>query len=168
MLGRAQRLPPAEHGQITVRGDSGFYAVELMMDCRKRGMRFTFSATRTSLMWSKLAETNEDAWQDAIEMRGAQVAELAFTPEGWKHEPLRLIVRRVPVTAAEIQATSPRARRRKTIPPEQLQMVLDGELDSTFAYSFICAARRPVVSPAQPGGTRRKVLGSNGLPGSER
>jgi len=31
-----------------------------------------------------------------------------------------------------------------------------------------CAARRPVVSPAQPGGTRRIVLGSNGLPGSER
>jgi integrase/recombinase XerD len=31
-----------------------------------------------------------------------------------------------------------------------------------------CAARRPVVSPAQPGRTRRKVRGSNGLPGSER
>ncbi|MGZ4230866.1 MAG: NERD domain-containing protein [Solirubrobacteraceae bacterium] len=31
-----------------------------------------------------------------------------------------------------------------------------------------CAARRPVVFPAQPGGTRREVLGSNGLPGSER
>ena len=26
MLGRAERLLPAEHGQITVRGDSGFYA----------------------------------------------------------------------------------------------------------------------------------------------
>jgi hypothetical protein len=26
-----------------------------------------------------------------------------------------------------------------------------------------CAARRPVVSPAQPGGTRRIVLGSNGF-----
>jgi len=137
MLGRAQRLLPAEHGQVTVRGDSGFYAVELMMRLRKRGMRFTLSATRTSLMWSKLAEIGEDAWEDAIEMRGAQVAELPFTPDGWKHEPLRLIVRRVPVTAAEVQATSPRARRRKTIPPEQLQMVLDGELDSTFAYSFI-------------------------------
>src|SRR6201987_5060584 len=36
------------------------------------------------------------------------------------------------------------------------------------AYSYCnCAARRPVVSPAQPGGTRRDVLGSNGLPGSE-
>jgi hypothetical protein len=137
MLGRAERLLPAEHGQITVRGDSGFYAVELMMGLRKRRMRFTLSATRTSLMWSKLAEIAEDAWEDAIDMRGAQVAELPFTPEGWKHEPLRLIVRRVPVSAAEIQASSPRARRRKTIPPEQLQMVLDGELSSTYAYSFI-------------------------------
>jgi hypothetical protein len=36
-----------------------------------------------------------------------------------------------------------------------------------YAYCN-CAARRPVVSPAQPGGTRRDVLGSNGLPGSER
>src|SRR6266516_1011881 len=70
-------------------------------------------------------------------MPGAQVAELSFTPEGWQHEPLRLIVRRLPVTAAEIAAGSPNARRRKTIPPEQLQMLLAGQLDSTYAYSFI-------------------------------
>jgi transposase len=31
-----------------------------------------------------------------------------------------------------------------------------------------CAMRRLVVSPAQPGGTRREVPGSAGLPGSER
>jgi len=37
------------------------------------------------------------------------------------------------------------------------------------AYQYCnCAARRSVVSPAQPGGTRRDVLGSNGLPGSGR
>jgi hypothetical protein len=37
------------------------------------------------------------------------------------------------------------------------------------AYAYCnCAARRPVVSPAQPGGTRRDVLGSDGLPGSGR
>jgi hypothetical protein len=137
MLGRAERLLPREHGQITVRGDSGFYAVELMLGCRKRLMRFTLSATRTSVMWAKLAEIAEDAWEDAIDMAGAQVAELAFTPEGWCHEPLRLIVRRVPVTAAEVKATSPNARQRTTIPPCQLAMVLGGELDSTYAYSFI-------------------------------
>jgi hypothetical protein len=137
LIGRAERLLPREHGQITVRGDSGFYAAELMNGLRKRRMRFTLSATRTSTMWAKLAEIDDGTWEDAIDMRGAQVAELAFTPEGWRDEPLRLIVRRVPVSAAELLAGSPKARRRKTIPPEQLQMVLDGQLDSTFAYSFI-------------------------------
>ena len=51
-----------------------------------------------------------------------------------------------------------------------------GDIDSVaiaptgiaFAIETKCAARRPVVSPAQLGGTRREVLGSNGLPGSER
>jgi DDE family transposase len=137
LLGRAKRLLPDGHGQITVRGDNGFYAAELMNGLRKRRMRFSQSATRTSTMWAKLAEIAEDAWVDATRMRGAQIAELAFTPEGWRHEPLRLIVRRVPVSAAELLAGSPKARRRKTIPPEQLQMVLDGQLDSTFAYSFV-------------------------------
>jgi hypothetical protein len=70
-------------------------------------------------------------------MRGAQVAETAFTPAGWAHEPLRLIVRRVAVSAAELRAGSPRARRRSTIPADQLQMVLDGRLASTYAYGFI-------------------------------
>ncbi len=137
MIARAERLLPKEHGQVTVRGDSGFYSVELMTDLRKRKMRFTLSATRTSLMWSKLAEIAQDGWEDAIEMRGAQVTEVPFTPRDWQHEQLRLIIRRVPVTAAELLAGSPKARRRKTIAPEQLQMVLDGQLDSTFAYSFI-------------------------------
>jgi transposase InsO family protein len=31
-----------------------------------------------------------------------------------------------------------------------------------------CATMRTVVSPVQPGGTRREVPGSDGLPGSER
>ncbi len=137
MLTRAQRLLPKQHGQITVRADIGFYSAELMMGCRKRGMRFALSAPRTSTMWRAVDDVRADAWQDAIEMRGAQVAELAFTPQGWKHEQLRLIIRRVQVTAAELAATSPKARRRTTIPPEQLQMVLDGQLDSTYAYSFI-------------------------------
>lgn len=137
MLGRAERLLPDGHGRVTVRGDSGFYALELMNGLRKRRMRFTLSATRTSTMWAKLADIPGDAWTDAIDMKGAQVAELELIPDGWEHEPLRLIVRRVPVTAAELLQGSPKARRRKTIPPEQLQMVLDGQLDCTYGYSFI-------------------------------
>ncbi|MDE1675348.1 DDE-type integrase/transposase/recombinase [Nocardia gipuzkoensis] len=33
---------------------------------------------------------------------------------------------------------------------------------------FLCATRRMVVFPVQPGGTRREVPGSDGLPGAER
>ncbi len=43
-----------------------------------------------------------------------------------------------------------------------------GASQHTIAAYRECAARRLVVSPAQPGGTRREVLGSNGSPGSER
>ena len=40
-------------------------------------------------------------------------------------------------------------------------------LSSTTNAPVAVVARRSVVSPAQPGGTRRRVLGSNGLPRSE-
>jgi len=137
MIARAVKLLPAGHGQVTVRGDSGFYSAELMMRLRKQQTRFTFSAPRAAAMWRALGEIGEHAWADATEMRSAQVAETAFTPAGWEHEPLRLIVRRVTVSAAELRSGHPRARRRSTIPADQLQMVLDGQLDSTYAYSFI-------------------------------
>ncbi|MCA1681466.1 MAG: transposase, partial [Actinobacteria bacterium] len=137
MIARAAGLLPAEHGQVTVRGDSGFYSAELMMRLRAQRVRFTMSAPRTTTMWRALREIFEDAWADATQMRGAQVAQTTFTPDGWKHEPLRLIVRRVAVSAAEIQAGSPKARRRSTIPADQLAMILDGQLASTYAYSFI-------------------------------
>jgi len=42
------------------------------------------------------------------------------------------------------------------------------EMTAIDTRQFTCAARRLVVSPAQPGVTRKEVTGSNGLPGSER
>jgi Transposase DDE domain group 1 len=137
MIARAKRLLPAGHGHLTARLDSGFYSVELMSGVREQQARFSMSAPRTSSMWNAMTVIPDEHWADAHEMHGAQVAETHLTPNGWKHEPLRLIVRRVSVTAEEIHSGSPRARRRSTIPPDQLQMVLDGQLDSTYAYSFI-------------------------------
>jgi hypothetical protein len=69
-------------------------------------------------------------------MDGAEVAEASYTPAGWKHEPLRLIVRRRCFSAREL-SKSPRARRLKTIHPEQLQLALAGQLASVYGYSFI-------------------------------
>ena len=46
----------------------------------------------------------------------------------------------------------------------------DGPHQLTYRQTerTLCAARRFAVFPAQPGGIRREVPGSNGLPGSER
>jgi hypothetical protein len=103
---------------------------------RREHARFTVSVPRSQAMWKALAEIPEDAWRDALDMPGAQVAQTTYTPAGWKHEPLRLIVRRVPFTAQEI-AKLKGSRRLKTIHPDQLQLALDGQTDSVYGYSFI-------------------------------
>jgi hypothetical protein len=133
---RALRLLPAGHGPVTFRIDSAYYALELLRALRSKAAHFTVSVPRTSAMWSTLERIDDDAWQPAIDMDGAEVAETTYTPEGWKHEPLRLLVRRRCFSAREL-STSPRARRLKTIHPEQLQLALAGQLASVYGYSFI-------------------------------
>jgi Transposase DDE domain group 1 len=133
---RALRLLPAGHGPATFRVDSAYYQLELLERLRQQSSRFTVSVPRSQAMWKALSEIPEDAWQEAIEMPGAQVAETTYRPQGWKHEPLRLIVRRVPFTAEEI-AKRKGSRRLKTIHPEQLQLALEGKLASVYGYSFV-------------------------------
>ncbi|MCA1701269.1 MAG: hypothetical protein LC790_21170 [Actinobacteria bacterium] len=49
---------------------------------------------------------------------------------------MRMIVRRTRYTAAQI-SPNPRARRRKTIHPEQLALLLKGQASEVYGYSFI-------------------------------
>jgi Transposase DDE domain group 1 len=120
---RALRLLPAGHGPVTFRIDSAYYAVDLLHALRKATARFSVSVPRTSAMWSALGRIPEDAWRPAVDMPGAEVAETTYAPEGWRHERLRLIVRRRCFSAREL-SKSPRARRLKTIHPDQLQLAL--------------------------------------------
>jgi hypothetical protein len=133
---RAIGLLPAAHGPVTMRIDSAYYAVELLERLRAERTRFTVSVPRSPAMWTALARIQQSAWTDALQMPGAQVAEIPYRPSGWRHEPLRLIVRRVAFTAEQI-ARLKGSRRLKTIHPEQLQMALDGQIDSVYGYSFI-------------------------------
>ena len=136
---RAIRLLGAEHGPVDFRIDSAYYQLELLQALRKADARFSVSVPRNQAMWRIAAGIPEDVWSDAIEMQGAQIAETTYKPEGWKHEPLRLIVRRVPFSAERVANGSVRARRRKTIPPEQLQLAIDGHVETVYGYSFILA-----------------------------
>jgi hypothetical protein len=133
---RALRMLPGGHGPVTFRVDSAYYALELLRALRAKAARFTVSTPRTSAMWKALERIADDAWQPATGMDGADVAETTYTPQGWRHEPLRLIVRRRCFSAREL-SRSPRARRLKTIHPEQLQLALTGQLAAVYGYSFI-------------------------------
>src|SRR5512144_561591 len=134
---RAIGLLPDGHGPVTMRIDSAYYAVELLARLRRERARFTVSVPRNQAIWKALAQIPEDAWTDALDMPGAQVAQTTYTPAGWRREPLRLIVRRVPFSAAKIADGSLNARRRKTIHPDQLALALDGHVASVFGHSFI-------------------------------
>ena len=133
---RAIGMLPAGHGPVDMRIDSAYYAVDLLHRLRREKTRFTVSVPRSKAMWAALEQIPADAWTDALGMAGAQVAETIYTPGGWQHEPLRLIVRRVAFRAEQIAALHG-SRRLKTIHPDQLQMVLDGDIDSVYGYSFI-------------------------------
>src|SRR5512133_940005 len=133
---RALRMLPAGHGPVTFRIDSAYYAIELLKALRKAAARFSVSVPRTTAMWKTLERIPDDAWQPATGMDGAEVAETSYTPAGCKHQQPRLIVRRRCFAAREL-SKSPRARRLKTIHPEQLQLALAGQLASVYGYSFI-------------------------------
>jgi Transposase DDE domain group 1 len=136
LLARALSYLPEGHGEVSARFDSGFYRIDLLADCRERGVRFSISAPRSSAMWSALARIADDAWEPADGLKDAEVAETTYAPEDWGHEPLRLIVRRV-AHQADALSDDPGARRRRTIPREQLALGLAGEADTVYGYSFI-------------------------------
>jgi hypothetical protein len=136
LLRRALELLPDGHGPVAARFDSGFYRVDLLADCRKRGVRFSISVPRSSAMWSALERIDDHAWTPADGLKDAEVAETTYTPTDWQHEPLRLIVRRV-AHRADALSDDPRARRKRTIPREQLDLGLAGEADVVYGYSFI-------------------------------
>jgi hypothetical protein len=133
---RALRTLPQGHGEVRLRADSGFYSVPFLTWCRKHRLRFCVVVPHYRTMWEARRHIAPNSWRPAQEMAGAEVAEMPFVPTGWEGAPLRLLVRRVRVEADEI-SHSPRSRRRRTIPKQQLRLALKGAVSHTYSYSFI-------------------------------
>ena len=137
LLRRALQALPTGHGPVSLRVDSGFYTIELLEACRRQRVEFCVSVARTEAMWGRLySKLSVRSWRPALDMEGAEVAEFAYTPAGWKHEPLRLIVRRVRVAADEVSGDT-RSRRRRTIPTGQMELLGKGRVGYVFSYSFL-------------------------------
>lgn len=123
------------HGRVRVRGDIGYFTKDLAHAVVDAGCDFSIGANRNPATWRAAASVPDEVWVDAIGMKGAQVAVADYAPAGWPAG-TRCLIRRVRHDAAVV-SSDPRARRRKTIPAEQLALALDGDIERVWAYSFI-------------------------------
>lgn len=136
LIHRAVAALPAGLKQPIVRADSGFFDAKVAHAAMAEGCDFAIVAKRSQATWAAARAVPEGVWRPAAGMTGAEVAFCDYVPAGWPPG-TRCVVRRVRLDAADISADG-RSRRRRTIDPNQLALVLDGHAGHAFAYSFIC------------------------------
>jgi hypothetical protein len=141
VLGRALAALPARAraGRIRLRADAGYFAGQLARAALFADVEFAIGARRTAPLWRLLDSVAAQGWTDAIGMTGAQVAVAEYCPNWWPAA-TRLLIRRVRLDLDRGQVSGdPRARRRRTLHPQQRALPLDelAEADAVYGYSFI-------------------------------
>jgi len=135
LIARAVAALPEGLSRPRVRADAGFFDRGVAEAALDSGCDFAIAAKRNTAVWRAARSVGPQAWRPAEAMAGAEVAECAYVPSGWPAG-TRTIVRRVRIGADQVRA-DPRSRRRRTIDPDQLALVLEGSADHAYAYSFI-------------------------------
>jgi hypothetical protein len=145
LLRRALAALPAaaRGGRIRMRADAGYFAGQLARAALFAEVEFAIGARRIAPLWRLLDGLTESDWTDASDMPGAQVAVAAYCPNWWPAA-TQLLIRRVRLDvsaepgAGQVSA-DPRARRRRTLHPDQRALPLDelAELDAVYGYSFV-------------------------------
>lgn len=139
LLGRALAALPAaaRAGRIRLRADAGYFAGQLARAALVAGVEFAIGAKRIAPLWRILAGVAESDWTDAIDMDGAQVSVAQYCPDWWPAA-TQLLIRRVRLAPGQLSA-DPRARRRRTLHPEQRALPLAelADADTVYGYSFI-------------------------------
>ena len=126
---------PEGVGKVRVRMDAGYFAGQIARECLFRGIQFAIGAKRNQAVWRAATTIPDHAWVPAIGMEHAEVAVCDYIPDWWPAD-TACLVRRVRIPADAVSA-DPRARRRRTIPKDQLALALGGKVDYVYGYSFI-------------------------------
>lgn len=137
LLRRALAALPAGVREVRLRADGGYFAVDLAVAAYREGVGFAIGAKRIAPLWRILTGVEETDWVEAIDMPGAQVAVADYRPAWWPTD-TRLLIRRLRLDTDQI-SSDPRARRRRTLHPDQRVLPL-GELaqaNAVYGYSFI-------------------------------
>jgi hypothetical protein len=144
LLNRALAALPtaARAGRIRLRADAGYFAGQLARAALFADIEFAIGARRIAPLWRLLNGVAETEWTDALDMPAAQVAVADYCPNWWPAA-TRLLIRRVrlDVDGGAVSA-DPRARRRRTLHPDQRalplpELVALAATDPVYGYSFI-------------------------------
>ena len=136
MLERSIAALPAGVENIRCRWDAGYFAAELARACCERDVEFAIGAKRTRPVLAAAQRVPEGQWVPAVGMEETEVALVDYLPGSWPTDSgVVCIARRTRIAADKIPVG--RARKRRTIPVEQLTLALEGRLDYVFGYSFI-------------------------------
>jgi len=130
---------PAGLRRPIVRLDSGFFARSVITAIRDAGSDWAVAVPRNRAVWHAIRAVKKGSWRPAVDLPGAEIAELDYRPNGWP--PGRAIVRRVRYRPQQI-SHNPRARRRRTIDPDQLALFDTGRHSALYGYSIILTSLR--------------------------
>lgn len=150
MLDRALAALPAGVAQVRCRWDAGYFAADLADACLRRGVQFAIGVRRTRPVIAAAASVPDHQWIDTIGMHDTQIAVIDYLPRSWPtgHDSTSdvpgdraaagrvvCIARRTKIPVEKIPTE--RARKRRTIPDEQLALALEGRVEDVYGYSFI-------------------------------
>ncbi len=149
LLDRALAGLPPGVGQVATRWDAGYFAADLATACLARDVRFAIGAKRSQPLFRAAAAVPEHAWGPVHGMDGdTHVAVVDYRPRSWPAQ-ARCLARRTRIPVGKIPTA--RARKRRTIPTDQLTLALDRRCEYVYAYSFILTDL-PVDTPEQVAG----------------
>jgi hypothetical protein len=144
ILDRAIAALPAGVQQIRCRWDAGYFAGQLAHACVQRGVQFAIGVKRTRPVIAAAAQVPDFQWVPAVGMDDTEIAVIDYLPGSWptgtdgdgdEQNRVVCIARRTRIPAQRIPTE--RARKRRTIPKDQLTLALEGRLDHVYGYSFI-------------------------------
>ena len=134
LLDRSIAALPAGVQQIRARWDAGYFAAALAQACVERGIQFAIGAKRNTAVVRAAAAAADARWVPAIGMDDTELAIIDYLPGAWPPGVV-CIARRTRIPVERIPTE--RARKRRTIPKDQLALALEGRIDHVFGYSFI-------------------------------
>lgn len=134
LLDRSIAALPDGVQQVRARWDAGYFAAALAQACVERGVQFAIGAKRNSAVIRAAAAAADARWVPAVGMDDTELAIIDYLPGKWPPG-VTCIARRTRIPVERIPTE--RARKRRTIPKDQLLLALEGRIDAVFGYSFI-------------------------------